>query len=840
VVAAALAVAAPRSLDALDTERAITQFVHESWIAKDGAPAGTITGITQTPEGYLWLGTEGEGLVRFDGVRFERETRLDVLFGRRVDRVTSVLRGRDGTLWVGTTFGLARRRAGLWAVFDRGEAKDVLCLHEAADGTVWYARHWEGLFRVSGESLTPLALAGGPRFVTSDTGGAVWAGGYEGLWRLDGGDRRRYSSRDGISNPNVTQIYGDRAGNVWVGFQIGLTLLRNRKVAARFTTRDGLSSDDITALFEDRQGTLWVGTGRGGLNRRRGGRFESLTRALGLTSNRVTAIYEDREGSLWVGTSNGLNRLRDASLLPIGEPEGLSRQDALSIVEGRDGIYVASGFGGVNRIEGGRVHVSPPESVPGSDFDGPLYADPDGGIWSGHRDGLSLRRGNRGTLFPVPGVVSCLSGDARGIVFASDHGEVFRLVGGKPERYRLADGTLLGPETLGSDYVWMIHVSREGTLWLATSRGVFAVQDGVLRSVWRKGVLSARSISEDEQGTIWLGTMAGLMRVAGGVATIYTTTDGLPHDDVYHALSDRQGGIWVSGARGIFRLERKELEAIAAGRRRAGPLSVEVLGAADGMRTSEATSIYQPAGCLASDGRVWFTTADGVVVADPPKRRKNPLPPPVVVEKIVADGWSMDPHLPLLLPPGTVQLAIHYNGLSLLVPSRVRFKYRLEGYDRDWVDAEGRRQAYYTKLPPGNYRFHVVAANNDGVWNDVGASADIRQLPRFHQTTWFLVLATLAVAGGLWGAFWLRVKHHRRREAELQERIREALANIKTLSGLLPICAWCKKVRDDSGYWSQIETYVKEHTEAEFSHGICPDCGEKLRAPGSGSGLEPQ
>jgi ligand-binding sensor domain-containing protein len=824
-----------RPVEALDPSRAITQYVLESWIVKDGAPASTITGIAQTPGGYLWLGTEGDGLVRFDGVAFVRETSLDAFFGHRVDRVTSLLCGSDGALWVGTLFGLARWRDGRWTAFDRGEARHVFGLHEAPDGSVWYARHWEGIYRVAGETLTAVRLAGKPRFVTSDTRGTLWAGGYESLWRLAGGTQRLYTKRDGLRDQNVLAVYGDRSGDVWVGHQVGLTLLRHDKVVAHFTTRDGLSDDDISTIYVDRDGVLWVGTARGGLNRRRGDRFEALSRALGLTNDRVTTIYEDREGSLWVGTSGGLNRLRDADLLPIGRTEGLSRQDALSIVEGRDGaVYVASGFGGLNRIEDGRVRISPADSVPGSDFDGPLFADPDGGIWSGHRDGLVYRRDGRGRLYPVKAQVACIARDARGLVFASGTGEVFRLVNGKEERYRLADGSLLGPETFGFDYVWMIHVSREGTLWLATVRGAFAVRDGRAERVWTSGTLSANSISEDEEGTVWIGTMAGLVRVAGRAVTTFTTRHGLPHDDIYHALADRQGGVWMSSARGIFRVMRRELEAVALGRART--VAVEVFGATEGMRTSEATGTYQPAGCLTRDGRVWFTTVEGVVVADPTRRRRNPLPPPVTVEAVVADGRASKGGEPLLIPPGTERVGIHYNGLSLLVPQRVSFRYRLEGYDRDWVDARERRAAFYTKLPPGTYRFRVVAANNDGVWNEVGASVELRQLPHFYETSWFLIGAALAVTGSIWGAHRLRVRHHERLEKELEGRIREALARVKVLSGLLPICAWCKKVRDDTGYWSQIETYVREHSEADFSHGICPDCSDRLRGAGGVTG----
>ncbi len=819
-----LTVAAPGiNVFALDPQQRITQYVRESWTTKDGAPAGTINDISQTPNGYLWLGTEGEGLVRFDGIAFARVDELDAVFGQRVNRITSLICGRDGALWVGTGFGLARLRDGRWTTFDRGEAKDVLGLHEAADGTVWYARHWEGVFRVSGETVMPIPLPGKPRFIGSDSQGNVWAGGYEGLWRFVGDERQRFGLADGLVDQNITRIHGDENGNLWLGSQVGLTLVRNDKVVGHFTARDGLSSDDVSAIYVDRSGGVWIGTVVGGLNRKTDTGFEALGKAFGLTNNHVTALFEDREGSLWIGTSNGLNRLRDARVVPIGDSEGLSSREPMAIVEGKHGtVFVSSGFGGLDRIENGQVQFPRPNAVPGSRFDGPLYADSDGAIWSGHNGGLSYRQDGRTQRFPVEGQVSCVSHDGSSLVFAVSNGQVFRLVRGRPERFRLADGSLLGPETLGFDFVWAMHFSRSGVLWLATTRGAIAVQEGRARPVWQRGKLSVRSIFEDEEGTIWLGTMAGLVRVAGESVAVISAAHGLPQDDVYQVVADRRGGLWMSSVRGIAHVAKRQVEEVVAGRRQT--VDVELLGAADGMRTSEAT--YWGA-CATKDGRVWFTTIEAVVVIDPDVVRRNKLVPPVVLERILADGVQLALGSEVRVPAGTERLVIEYGALSLLVPQRVRVKFRLEGYDDDWVDGGGRRAASYTKLPPGRYRFHVIAANNDGVWNEVGASVSVRQIPYFYQTVWFLLAMCLAGVGLVAGVLHLRSRHQRRREQELQRRVAESLAHIKTLRGLLPICAWCKKVRDDSGYWSQIEEYVRQNTEAKFSHGICPQCREE-------------
>jgi hypothetical protein len=293
----------------------------------------------------------------------------------------------------------------------------------------------------------------------------------------------------------------------------------------------------------------------------------------------------------------------------------------------------------------------------------------------------------------------------------------------------------------------------------------------------------------------------------------------------------------MGGARGIFRVERRELDEVAAGRARR--VSARLFGVTEGMRTSVATAHYQPAACRARDGRLYFATLEGVVAIDPARLAKNALVPPVVIEQVVADEAVLSFGGAAQVPASTQRLAIHYNGLSLLVPSRVRFRYRLEGYDADWVEAGGRRVAYYTRLPPGAYRFRVMAANNDGVWNETGAAVELRKLPRFHETPLFFGLCVVAALGLAVGIHRYRLARLLRAERELEARIEEALSQVKTLSGLLPICAWCKRIREDTGYWRQIEAFVSEHSHAEFTHGICPDCRSHATGKGGSHGASP-
>jgi PAS domain S-box-containing protein len=774
-----LSMLAGRAL-ALDPELAITQYVRDSWTARDGAPSGTITAIIQTPAGYLWLGTEAEGLVRFDGVRFDRVTELDTAFSRPVLRITSLLHARDGTIWVGTGFGLGRYRAGRWTVLDGGESKDVVGLHEADDGTIWYARHWEGLYRVAGDRVELLSLPEMPRVIASDAHGVLWVGGYRGFLRIAGAERRNYAGREGIAaQVAVAALFRDRDGAIWVGTHDGLVLLRKDAVVGRYTVADGLSHNDVTRVFQDRAGNVWAGTTGGGLNRLRGRRFESLTKVQGLTNNHVTTIFEDREGSLWLGTKGGLNRLRTGSFRPLGEAEGLSLNNTRSIAETAGGsVWIMTDGGGLNRIQNGRIRTYRMRDGLSSDYGGPLFVGGDGSLWIG-QNGPTRFKDGLFTNNPLSDYVSAITEDARGLIIAS-YGKVLRFANGVATPYRLKNGAALGPESSGFDYVWHMHTAADGTLWLATTRGAFAVRDGVATRVWASGTLSARAVSEQRDGTIWLATMAGAIRVADGRTTSFGLAQGLPHDDIFHVLQARDGDLWMSCSRGIFRVGRQDVENLAAGK--TTRVEPQVFGIGEGMRTSEATNQSQPAGCAMRDGTLWFTTTEGVAVVAPDRIGKNTLEPPVVIESVLADGEEIDLSR-ARVSAGRERIEIRYDGLSLLQPEKVRFEYQLEGYDRGFVAAGGQRVAHYMNLPPGSYTFHVRAANNDGVWNRTGRMLELTLEPRLYQRTSVRVLLLLLSAVGLVFVFRWRERATAARRRELEALVARRTADLELVIG---------------------------------------------------------
>jgi hypothetical protein len=334
------------------------------------------------------------------------------------------------------------------------------------------------------------------------------------------------------------------------------------------------------------------------------------------------------------------------------------------------------------------------------------------------------------------------------------------------------------------------------------------------------------TLAADADGTLWIGTLGdGVWRLRAGRAAHFTTATGLFDDVALAIVDDRRGSLWISCNRGVYRVSRADLEAVAEGRQ-AAVLSV-AYGEADGIRGRECNGGSQPSGWRSRDGRLWFPTVRGVAVVDPARLRPDLPAPPALVERAVVDGRPVEVGEALELPPGTRRLELHVGALGFAGRERIGFRYRLTGIDPGWQVAAAAPVAHYTSLPPGRYAFEVQTRIGAGPWAEPGRTVALELRPAWHQTPWFAALPAVALLGFLL----LRARAHRRREAELSARVADALAQVKVLSGMLPICAWCKKIRDDEGAWHPLEAYVSERSQAEFSHGMCPDC---FRSHGTG------
>ncbi len=813
---------------ALDPAKTINQYGHSVWSWQNGLPANAVNAVLQTRDGYIWLGTTA-GLLRFDGDRFEW-IGTDPQDSKNRETITALCESKDSSLWIGTANNwICRIKDG--KIFRHGESDGILSRNintffESRAGHIWIGTSY-GLYKLNDGKFTSVPIE--PKFITSiaeDARGRIWVGTYSGLRIFeDSGKVRTLMITAGSKNQAITSIRADRQGNMWIGTYNGLIRWKNNTVTA-FNTIDGLLDSYITSICEDRDGNLWVGTNGGGINRLSGGHWTSVRDIDYFNTDNILSIAEDREGSLWVGTSNGLNQYRDVSITPYTSKEGLANDNITSVVEMPDGsLYFLSEKGAnVTKIKDGKILKF---NVP----IGPACIARDGSLWIGHNGLISQIKNDHLVQYDIrngipPRWISAITEDDSSLIFFADQVGIFRFIRGQVKPYFLDDGQ----QDLSVNYISCFFPQQDNLLWIGSTGGLSKIQDGRITSYTAVDGLAGNwvsSIFDDQLGSLWISSpQGGLTRYRNGKFTAYNTKNGLFNDEIYCVLGDDQGNLWLSSPRGIGCIGRQDFDNYDTGSEKF--LHPKIYTTSDGMKTDECFGNWQPAGWKANDGHLWFATKKGAVRIDPKTFKRNELPPPVLVEKVVVDQQTIPLHEPVTFLPGKEKFEFHYTALSFLVPEKVLFKYILEGYDNEYITAGTRRVAYYTNLPPGRYNFKVMACNNDGIWNEAKSDFTFELKPHFYQAYWFFGLIFVAFSGIIFGAYRLRVWQLLKREKELQMRIFEATASIKTLSGFIPICASCKKIRDDRGYWDQLEGYIRNHSETEFSQSICPECMEKL------------
>jgi PAS domain S-box-containing protein len=782
-LAALLCLLSPPVKAALDPSLAISQYIHDVWKTGNGLPQNSILCIAQTHDGYLWFGTE-VGLVRFDGVRFVTfDTRNTPAFTS--NEVDALLADRQGNLWIGTRSGLLSMSQGHFRMaFTKPELQNspVSTLFEDPGGTLWIGtdgggvgafkngklstynrrsgladdtvfafasdRHgglWIGTHAglshwSSGHFTDPSFTDLDIRSLCLDRSGALWAGASKGGLRHIASDGKLtvYTRRNGLSGDQIWSIHEDSLGVIWVGTDAGLTRV-DAGVFSRFTQENGLAGDVITATFEDAEGSLWVGSSGGGLNRFRQGSFSTLGKTEGLSGNVTLATYQDKEGALWIGDFNaGVNRLKDGRIQTFRVADGLPDDTVFSVAQDGRGDHWFGTRSGLSRLHNGRIQFYGPASGAPQSAVQCTFVDSHGDLWSGSRAGLTHFDGRRFTTYTTrDGLLS---------------NNVFAIY-----------------QTPGSD-----------PIWAGTARGLNQLSHGVFRSFSppSAGVNQGPSndiiftILGEPDGKLWLGTNGGgLLRFQDGHFTSFTTRDGLFDDAVFQILDDGAGSLWLSSNMGISIVAKDQLNAFAA--HRIAKISYRSFGTADGMRIAECNGAFQPAGWRLADGRLVFPTMLGAVSVQPRRLALNKLPPPVVIERVSVDNRDLLGPGGLDPPPGKGQLEFQYAALSFISPEKIHFKYMLEGYEDDWVDAGSRRTAYYTNIPPGTYTFRVMAENADGVWSHGSATVVFTLPPHFYQTLPFRFLELFGLLSLVAAAYGLRVRRMRLREKKLLELVEE-------------------------------------------------------------------
>lgn len=738
------------------------QYRFDSWTTDEGLPQNSVFSILQTSDGYIWL-TTLDGLVRFDGIKFKVFNRSNSP-GLTTNRLLYLLADDDNTLWVGTEDGgLLRFQNGKFRAFTTADGLPSVKVNELFkdfDGNLLAAAQ-TGLARLDGEKfiienridgrdyglyfapsgvsweisqngLTAKRRNGQitkyelpfdlnqiaadrtfnyPSYVTMledrQNPEVLWLTAAANLYRLENGNFTIFSKEQGMPKSLVRSITQEANGNLWLGTENdGLCRLAENRVIC-YTTADGLSSNHIGDLFIDREQTLWATTTERGINRITKQAITPLSKKDGLIDGNIYPLLEDSKGNYWIGAFNALSLYKNGRITNFTRQNGLLYEIVQSLFEDKSGRIWIGSVGGIEYLEDGKF----------VDFTKKL------GLPIGGYDFWDVYQTSKGAMW-----------------FATNKG-LFNYENGNVSKFSTENG-------LPSNDVKKILQTADGNLWFGTLGGLARFDGHNFESFTEKNGLPGdhvRTIYEDGEHLLWIGTYdSGLSLFRDGKFTNISMENGLFSNGVFAILPDAQGNFWMSSNQGIYRVNRQQLIDFAD--RKISSVVSTAFGKSDGMLSIECNGGRQPAGLKTKDGKLWFPTQDGVGIVDPEAVAFNPLPPPVVIENIKIENQPLDNFQTAIeLQPGQENLEIAYTGLSFIKSEQIRFRYRLEGLDKDWTDADKRRTALYPYLPPGNYTFHVAAANSDNVWNETGATLSITVKPHFYQTRLF-ILACFAVA----------------------------------------------------------------------------------------------
>ena len=778
---------------ALDPNKRITQYMHTSWRIQDAsAPSGMYT-IAQTSDGFLWFLSSRGDIYRFDGVQF-RPLRPPADIDS-IGRITNIRGEPSGGLWVLGEKGIVRLKDGLRASHFQleGIMPNASNLSEDADGSLWVVRGENGISepvchiteravrcfgKADGIPISPIDA------IVEDGTGGFWLGGQTALVHWHSGVSEMYPIEGLKSNtgaPGIMSLARGPDGSVWVGIVSkgpgqGLARFEHRAVRS-FVTRtfDG-SKFGIFALRFDREGNLWVGTDNDGVFRVHGNAVDHYARAEGLSGDFVRTLFEDREGIVWGATSNGIDKFHDPLITSFSTAEGLAKDWAVGVSASRNGTIWVANADSLDRIEknGAISSIRTGSGLPGSQV-ASLLEDRAGNMWVGVDDGLYVFKDGHFRRLPEPnhqslGLVFDLIEDVDGNIWAE--------CAGTGKLVRIRDFQVQQEFSRSQIPTGRLAPDPEGGIWIGTRTGDLALfRDGVLTKfpVGSKANPWANQIIAEADGSILAAFDDGLVGLRQGKVQRMTTKNGLPCAGIIAFVEDKEKRLWLNTQCGVIEFPDSELQRWWA--RPEAAIQAHFYDALDGARPSARPPFKSSAN--SPDGRVWFVNSGVVQMLDPSRLSQKAPPAMTYIQSLTIDRKEFAATGSLKLSAHPRDLQVDYTSPSFLIPQKVRFRYRIDGYERDWHDAGTRRQAFYTDLPPGNYSFRVVACNSDGVWNNSGAKLDFSIAPAYYQTNWFRALCAAASLVLLWAAYRFRVQQLQQQfqiasEARLNERMRIA------------------------------------------------------------------
>jgi signal transduction histidine kinase/ligand-binding sensor domain-containing protein len=743
------------SVCALDSNRRISQYAHTAWLIQDGHFSGTPQVMTQTADGYLWFGTN-IGLVRFDGVRF---ITWNPPAGERLldSRVFSLLGARDGSLWIGTGYSVSHWKEGELVNYPQLSGR-IEALVEDNEGSVWLARtqatdEMGPVCRIKSEQLRCYGVADGIPFplaiqLEKGNSGELWVGGYSELCRWRPGSSSTYfrnTSRRPETFASLRAIVTGADGTVWAAIDrsgpvLQLEHFEHGSWASRIFPGIPINNSDVTTLFVSRDDALWVGTAHHGVFRARRNDVDHFGSTDGLSSDAVARIYQDTEGTLWVVTSEGIDNFRDLQMASYHMREGLSAAGASSVLASRDGTVWTGNFEALDFLRDGKLSaIRARHGLPGRHVT-TLCEDDAGRLWLGVDNDLWVY--DRGSFRAVRHP----DGSSLGIVFAiteDTHHSIWVRAGPNLDRVQdLAVKDEFTSEQISTAYT--LAATPDGGIVLGLVNGdLVKFRNGGTQAISANEVGNTRQIRDllvETDGSVWGTSLDELFRWKDGVRRNLTTRNGLPCDGIFALVKDNSDSIWLYSKCGLIEIARSELD--RWWQTPDSVVKVKLLDEFDGVQPG-LTSL-KPQATRTPDGRLWFVNGRFLQTIDPDHLKENATPPPVHIELILADRKGYVPRDHLRLPPLTRDLQVDYTALSFVAPQKVRFRYMLEGHDIGWQEPGTRRQAFYNDLRPGNYRFRVIACNNDGIWNDVGATLNFSVAPAWYQTNLFRLLTVVA------------------------------------------------------------------------------------------------
>lgn len=820
------------------------------WETDDGLPQNSVLSITQTRDGYLWLGTLN-GLVRFDGLRFTVFDESNTP-GLGSSRIIHLFEDSARNLWVGTeTAGIALVRDGEVAGTSIGRgSRDgrLVSACEDATGAVWFYTADGQLWRSRQGTTNAYSFeadrfsvdsASNFRAVIAEESGLIWVGTdtrlaafnpqkvqpkveltieqrapvgrldfllasqHGGYWRLADGRVQKWGTNQlekswgypANFTRGVSSACEDQQGNLIVGtLGAGLFWFEADGRVTNLSTNEGLSHSWVLSLHADREGSLWVGTDGGGLNRIKRQVFDVLASSRGLV---VQSACEDEEETLWFGSNGGgVGRWKDGVAQHFGVNQGLDPSVKAVLAEGRNRVWAGTSGAGLFQWQGGE---------------------------SFHR----------------------VFGMNQPVVFALHKDRAQRLWVGTGGGLACWDGTewklYRTPEGLSADEVRALADDGAGGLWIGTrGGGLNRWSDGKFTAFRKKDGLPSDDISSlylDEAGALWIGTFgSGLGRYHHGRWTRYTTREGLVSNSVGYLVEDAQGYLWIGSNQGLMRVKKMALDYFAEGRTTFVP--GRVFGKPDGLPTVECTLGFQPGACRTKAGRIWFPTIKGLASVHPAQIHPNTNPPPVMIESVWIEGEAQHtnalrtrwPHA-LIVPPGKEHLEIRFTSLNLAAPDMARFKYRLEGHESGWTEVGNTRVVHYSKLPAGNYLFRVTACNEDGLWNSEGSTLALTVEPPFWRTWWFLTGASVLLLGFIVGGVYYvatqklqrQLENLRQQEALEKERARIARdIHDQVGASLTQVSLLGELVASDKDFPAEVEAHARQITQTarETTHAL--------------------